>query len=122
MGGGGGEDSGAPLIFVNNGKETRIRDEEKMKTIKWNFNQPRKEHIELLKDQLQPCVSSTIFTQLFHDDFKKHIAALDTLTKVGVCMCYTEWVSTLCRAVYRAHAQLYSIAQIVILMWSEVAS
>ncbi len=53
-----------------------------MKTLKWNFNQPRKEHVEQLHDQLQPCVSATLFSQLFHDDFKKHIEALGTLTKV----------------------------------------
>ena len=67
-----------------NAKEGRHRDEDKMKTLKWNFNQPRKEHVEQLKDQMQPSVSSTLFTQLFHDDFKKHILVLDTLTKVFV--------------------------------------
>lgn len=77
------EDSGAPLVLVPNGKENRHKDEDKMKTLKWNFIQPRKEFVEQLKDQLQPCVSSTFFLQLFHDDFKKHIVALDTLTKVS---------------------------------------
>ncbi len=55
-----------------------------MKTLKWNFAQPRKEHVEQLKDQIQPCVSSAVFTQLFHDDFKKHIVVLETLTKVSL--------------------------------------
>lgn len=82
-GGAAAEDSGAALVLVPNGKESRHRDEDKMKTIKWNFEQPRREHVEQLKDQLQPCVSSTLFAQLFHDDFKKHIVALETLTKVG---------------------------------------
>ena len=83
-GGGAAEESGSALVVVHNGKEARNRDEDKMKTIKWNFNQPRKEHTEQLKDQLQPCVNATLFGQLFHDDFKKHLAALDTLIKVWV--------------------------------------
>lgn len=80
--GGAVEDAGAVLVVVPNGKEGRHKDEDKMKVLKWNFNQPRKEHVEQLKDQLQPCVNSALFTQLFHDDFKKHIVALETLTKV----------------------------------------
>ena len=36
---------------------------------------------------MQPCVSRPLLTQLFHDDFKHHITALDTLTEVcGVCI------------------------------------
>ena len=66
------------------GRRAATRTRDKLKTLKWNFNMPRKEHVEQLKDQLQPCVSSTLFAQLFHDDFKKHIVALDTLIKVGV--------------------------------------
>jgi len=81
-GGAGEEESGSLFVLVKNGKEARMKDEEKMKTLKWNFSQPRREHVEQLKDQMQPCVSATILTQLFHDDFKKHITALDTLTKV----------------------------------------
>ena len=74
--------SGAPLVYVPNGKENRMKDEEKLKTLKWNFNQPRSEHIEQLKEQLVPCVSADLHSQLFHDDFKKHITALATFTKV----------------------------------------
>ena len=70
-------------MYVPHGKEGRHKDEDRMKTLKWNFVQPRKEHVEQLKDQMQPCVSSTLFSQLFHDDFKKHIVVLDTLTKVN---------------------------------------
>ncbi len=77
------EEAGALFVVVKNGKEGRMKDEEKMKTLKWNFGQPRKEHVEQLKEQMQPCVSSVIHVQLFHDDFKKHITALDTLTKVS---------------------------------------
>lgn len=76
--------SGGPLKFVPNGKEGRMKEEEKLKTIKWNFAQPRLEHIEQLKEQLVPCLSSDLHLQMFHDDFKKHIAALAILTQVFV--------------------------------------
>ena len=66
--GGSAETSGAPLVFVPNGKESRMKDEEKMKTLKWNFASPRAEFIEQLKEQMQPCASTALFTQLFHDD------------------------------------------------------
>ena len=52
-----------------------------------DFSTPRSEFIEQLKDQMQPCVSRPLLTQLFHDDFKHHIAALGTLKEVcGVCI------------------------------------
>ena len=86
---GGAEDPGAPLVLVPHGKEGRHKDEDKSKTLKWNFAQPRREYVDQLKDQMLPCVSSTIYAQLFHDDFKKHIVALESLTKVGVAL---TWV------------------------------
>ena len=81
--------SGPPLVFVPNGKEGRMRDEEKMKTLKWNFQSPRSEHIEQLKEQFTPCVSADLLANLFHDDFKKHLAALAALTKVH-CILYVH--------------------------------
>lgn len=77
----GDESTGPPLVFVPNGKEQRIKDEEKMKTLKWNFAAPRTEHMDQLKEQLQPCVSPVLFAQLFHEDFKQHLVALTTLTQ-----------------------------------------
>lgn len=57
-------------------------DEEKaLKTLKWNFDVPRKEFVEQLKTQLEPCVNRALLTQMFHDDFKHHINALQTLQK-----------------------------------------
>ena len=82
--GSGAESSGAPLVFVPNGKESRMKDEEKLKTLKWNFASPRTEFIDQLKEQMQPCVSTALYSQLFHDDFKQHIAALGILTKVSL--------------------------------------
>ena len=70
-----------------------MKDEDKMKTLKWNFTAPRGEHISQLKDQLQACVSSELLAQMNHDDFKHHLKAIDTLTKVheytlGVLCCF----------------------------------
>ncbi|KAL1129715.1 hypothetical protein AAG570_012659, partial [Ranatra chinensis] len=41
-----------PLLQVNNLKHQRIIDEQKMKTLKWNFTSPRPEFVELLRDQM----------------------------------------------------------------------
>ncbi len=82
--------SGSPLVFVPNGKESRMKDEQKMKTLKWNFQSPRTEHIDQLKEQLAPCISSDLHTSFFHDDPKKHIAALAMLTKVLCAYVHTR--------------------------------
>ena len=63
-------------------KQKRVDEEKALKTLKWNFDVPRKEFIEQLKTQMeQAAFSRTLMTQLFHDDFKYHIMALQTLTK-----------------------------------------
>ena len=57
-----------------------------LQILKWSFSTPRSEFIEQLKDQMQPCVSRPLLTQLFHDDLKHHIATLGTHKEVcGVC-------------------------------------
>ncbi|XP_062513637.1 cytoskeleton-associated protein 5-like isoform X2 [Corticium candelabrum] len=86
------EDSGPPLVASN--KEKRHRDEVALKVLKWNFTAPRDECTDQLKDQLQPCCSKTLFTQLFHADFKQHLAALATLSEC-VGSSPSEVVSTL---------------------------
>ncbi|XP_019623074.1 PREDICTED: cytoskeleton-associated protein 5-like isoform X4 [Branchiostoma belcheri] len=72
------EDTGPPLI-LNNEKKQRIKDEKTLKVLKWNFSSPESDHIEQLQKQLTTCVSKTIYTQFFHSDFKRHLAAMDTL-------------------------------------------
>ncbi|XP_033117139.1 cytoskeleton-associated protein 5-like isoform X3 [Anneissia japonica] len=72
------EDVGPPVI-LNNLKDRRFRDEDNLKVLKWNFSVPRDEIIDQLKEQIQPCVSPSLFTALFHADFKYHITALTTL-------------------------------------------
>jgi cytoskeleton-associated protein 5 len=56
-------------------------DEKSLKVLKWNFDVPRKEFVEQLKMQIEPCVNRTLLVQMFHDDFKHHINALQTLLK-----------------------------------------
>ena len=95
------ETSTASLIYVHNGKEQRMKDEDKMKAslnlkifapkffnpqnfqvLRWNFASPRGEHVAQLKEQLQPCLSPELHAQMCHEDFKQHLKAIDTLTKV----------------------------------------
>ena len=63
-------------------KNKRVDDEKALKTLKWNFDAPRKEFIDQLKQQMETAgFNRTLMVQLFHDDFKFHILALQTLTK-----------------------------------------
>jgi cytoskeleton-associated protein 5 len=63
-------------------KTKRVEEEKALKTLKWNFDVPRKEFTDQLKAQMETAgFNRTLMTQLFHDDFKYHISALQTLTK-----------------------------------------
>ena len=63
-------------------KNKRVDEEKALKTLKWNFDVPRKEFIDQLKQQMETAgFNRTLMVQLFHDDFKFHITALQTLTK-----------------------------------------
>lgn len=73
------EDLSPPITQSN--KQKRIDEEKMMKSMKWNFDVPRKEYVEQLRDQLQACVNRTLLTQMFHDDFKQHIHAVSTMQK-----------------------------------------
>ncbi|XP_022089158.1 cytoskeleton-associated protein 5-like isoform X2 [Acanthaster planci] len=77
----GDEEETGPALIMNNGKDKRIKDEQDLKVLKWNFTTPRAEYIDQLKDQMQACVSKSMIAQLFHSDFKYHIQALSTLTE-----------------------------------------
>jgi cytoskeleton-associated protein 5 len=78
------EDSGPPLVMGPSSQQ-RQKDEQSFKVLKWNFSAPRSEFVEQLKDQMSPCVSQSLLTQLFHSDFKQHLTALTTLKE-----CITE--------------------------------
>uniref|UniRef100_A0A7M5X5E7 TOG domain-containing protein n=1 Tax=Clytia hemisphaerica TaxID=252671 RepID=A0A7M5X5E7_9CNID len=74
------EDDGPPIIHKV-GKNQRMKEEKALKVLKWNFSAPRDEIVEQLKEQIQPCVSPSMHTKLFHKDFKFHLEAIDILTK-----------------------------------------
>jgi cytoskeleton-associated protein 5 len=53
-----------------------------LKTLKWNFDVPRKEFIDQLSNQMEVAqFNRTLLFQMFHADFKYHIIALQSLTK-----------------------------------------
>jgi len=70
----------SPPYQANKLKNTRFRDEAKLKLLKWNFATPRPEFVEQLKDQLAAAnFNKSLMTMMFHADFKQHLKALDML-------------------------------------------
>jgi len=70
----------SPLYQANKLKNTRFRDETKLKCLKWNFSTPRPEFVEQLKDQLTAAnFNKSLMAMMFHADFKQHLKALDML-------------------------------------------
>uniref|UniRef100_H2Z394 TOG domain-containing protein n=1 Tax=Ciona savignyi TaxID=51511 RepID=H2Z394_CIOSA len=75
------EDTTPMFIALPNGKEQRMKDEAKLKTIKWHFNVPRDELIVQLQGQLSTCVSPSLITEMFHMDFQHHLKAIVMLNQ-----------------------------------------
>lgn len=70
----------SPLLAVNNLKNQRLIDEQKLKVLKWTFTTPREEFNDLLKDQMNAaCVNKGLMANMFHDDFRYHLKAIDSL-------------------------------------------
>lgn len=70
----------SPLVQVNNLKNQRSIDEQKLKVLKWNFMTPRDEFVELLRDQMTTaCFNRNLIANMFHSDFKYHLKAIDML-------------------------------------------
>lgn len=70
----------SPLMPVNNMKNQRILDEQKLKTLKWNFTVPRSEFVDLLKEQMTAAgFNKTLVANMFHSNFKLHLKAIDSL-------------------------------------------
>jgi cytoskeleton-associated protein 5 len=77
----GEEEDLSPIMQVSN-KQQRIDQEKALKTLKWNFDNPRKEFIEQLRTQMENAMfNKTILGFLFHDDFTKHQKAIEMLSK-----------------------------------------
>uniref|UniRef100_H2Z395 TOG domain-containing protein n=1 Tax=Ciona savignyi TaxID=51511 RepID=H2Z395_CIOSA len=77
----GAQDTTPMFIALPNGKEQRMKDEAKLKTIKWHFNVPRDELIVQLQGQLSTCVSPSLITEMFHMDFQHHLKAIVMLNQ-----------------------------------------
>lgn len=72
----------SPLLQVNGLKNQRVIDEQKLKTLKWNFTTPREEFVELLRDQMITAnVNKGLIANMFHADFKYHLRAIDALSE-----------------------------------------
>lgn len=70
----------SPLLLVNNLKNQRMLDEQKLKVLKWNFTTPREEFIDLLRDQMQAAnINKGLMANMFHADFRYHLKAIDML-------------------------------------------
>lgn len=70
----------SPLLSVNNLKNQRMIDEQKLRVIKWAFTQPRDEFTELLKDQMMVAnVNRGLMANMFHIDFRFHLKVIESL-------------------------------------------
>ena len=70
----------SPLYQANKLKNTRFRDESKLKCLKWNFTTPRVEFVDQLKDQLLAAnFNKSLMAMMFHADFKQHLKAIEML-------------------------------------------
>ncbi|KAL5273334.1 msps family protein [Megaselia abdita] len=72
----------SPLLAVNNYKNQRCIDEQKLKVLKWTFTTPREEFTELLRDQMSSAnVNKGLIANMFHDDFRYHLKAIESLSE-----------------------------------------
>ncbi|PAA79228.1 hypothetical protein BOX15_Mlig004604g2, partial [Macrostomum lignano] len=67
----------------NKMREQRLSDEKKRKVLRWDFSggQPERDHIQQLQRQMTDAgFSSELLGQLFHQDFRQHIKAIESLS------------------------------------------
>lgn len=70
----------SPLLAVNNLKNQRMLDEQKLKVLKWSFTTPREEFTELLRDQMSTAnVNKNLMANMFHEDFRYHLKVIESL-------------------------------------------
>ncbi|KAK7077047.1 hypothetical protein SK128_006638 [Halocaridina rubra] len=70
----------SPLLQVNNMKQQRATDEQRLRVLRWDFTTPRPEFITQLKDQMTTAgMNRLLVANMFHQDFKFHIKAIDGL-------------------------------------------
>ncbi|XP_020818600.1 protein mini spindles isoform X1 [Drosophila serrata] len=72
----------SPLLAVNNSKNQRLLDEQKMRVLKWTFTTPREEFTELLREQMMAAnVNKALIANMFHDDFRYHLKVIEQLSE-----------------------------------------
>lgn len=70
----------SPLLAVNNLKNQRMLDEQKLKVLKWTFTTPREEFTDLLRDQMAAAsVNKGLMANMFHEDFRYHLKVIESL-------------------------------------------
>lgn len=70
----------SPLLSINNLKNQRMLDEQKLKVLKWSFTTPREEFNELLRDQMSTAnVNKGLMANMFHEDFRYHLKVIESL-------------------------------------------
>lgn len=75
------EEDTSPPLSINETKEKRFKDEKNMKTLKWNFMDPKGEYVEQLRTQMEKNFSKTMMDMMFVNDFKQHTKAIEILLK-----------------------------------------
>ncbi|XP_045137050.1 cytoskeleton-associated protein 5-like isoform X4 [Portunus trituberculatus] len=76
----------SPLLQVNNLKQQRALDEQRLRILRWDFTTPRAEFITQLKDQMTTAgLNRQLTSNMFHQDFKFHIKAIDSLNEDLTC-------------------------------------
>lgn len=76
----------SPLLQVNNLKQQRALDEQRLRILRWDFTTPRAEFITQLKDQMTTAgLNRQLISNMFHQDFKFHIKAIDSLNEDLAC-------------------------------------
>jgi cytoskeleton-associated protein 5 len=75
------EEDFGPILQVSN-KSKRMEEEKGLKTLKWNFESPRPEFLNQLRLQMEAAnFSRSLLSNMFQEDFKFHIKALDALQR-----------------------------------------
>lgn len=70
----------SPLLPINNLKNQRMLDEQKLKVLKWTFTTPREEFNELLRDQMTTAgLNKNLMANMFHEDFRYHLKVIEAL-------------------------------------------
>lgn len=70
----------SPLLSINNLKNQRMLDEQKLKVLKWSFTTPREEFTELLRDQMATAgINKNLMANMFHEDFRYHLKVIEAL-------------------------------------------